>query len=116
MRGHVKTANINVRVTPEERAIIMARSTKFGMTPSAYMRESALLRNEKPVRVADTEQLHALRTDLKRIGNLLNQSVHLGHTYGMDETGFKVLETAIRRVSEAARIISELLVHASYRR
>lgn len=113
MRGHSKTAHINVRMTPEERAAIATRSSQFGMAPSTFMRESALLRDEKPVRVANAEELRALRTDLKRAGNLLNQSVRLGHTYGMDEPGFQSLQSAVCRVSDAAKRISELLAHAA---
>lgn len=113
MRGNARTAHINVRVSPEERAAIAARSSRYGMAPSTFMREAALLRDEKPVRVADTEELRALRTDLKRAGNLLNQSARLGNTYGLDDTGLKALEAAVRRVSDAASRISEVLARAS---
>ncbi|RRF98087.1 MAG: hypothetical protein DUD39_11475 [Coriobacteriaceae bacterium] len=111
--GSSKTAHINVRMTPEERATIVARSSHFGMAPSTFMRESALLRDVKPIKVANIEELHALRTDLKRAGNLLNQSVHLGHTYGLDDLGLKSLESAVSEVSDAATRISALLAHAS---
>lgn len=113
MRGNARTAHINVRVTPEERAAIAARSASFGMTPSAFVRESALLRGEKPVRVADAEELRALRADLKRAGNLLNQSARLGNTYGLDDSGLRALDAAVRRVSDAASRISEVLAGAS---
>ena len=83
------------------------------MTPSAFMRESSLLRDEKPVKVADSEELHALRTDLKRAGNLLNQAVRIGHTYGLDESGLQGIENAVRKVSDTAARISNLLVRAS---
>lgn len=115
-RGSPKTTHINVRMTPEERAAIVARSSRFGMAPSTFMRESALLRDKKPVRVADTEELHALRSDLKRAGNLLNQSARLGHTYGLDDSGLKSLEAAVGRVSDAAARISALLARASDRK
>lgn len=73
MSGGARSAHVNVRMTQEERAAIVARSFSFGMAPSTFMREAALLCGEKPVRVADREELSALRTDLKRIGSLLNQ-------------------------------------------
>lgn len=112
MRGDAKTAHINVRVTPKERAAIVARSSRCEMSPSAFMRESALLRGEKPVRVADAERLLAIRTDLKRIGNLLNQSVRLAHTYGIDDSTSRAIDEAVRRVSDAATGIFELLARA----
>ena len=65
------------------------------------MRESALLRDEKPVRVAHADELKAMRTDLKRIGNLLNQAVRLGHTYGLDEPTTKTLRGAVSNVVAA---------------
>lgn len=116
MRGHARTAHVNVRMTPEERAVIVARSSRFGMAPSTFMRESALLRDEKPVKVADSEELRALRTDLKRAGNLLNQADRLGHTYGLDESGLGALAGAVRAVSDAAARISEVLARASDRK
>lgn len=73
------------------------------------MRESALLRDEKPVRVAGADELKAMRTGLKRIGNLLNQAVRLGNTYGLDESTTKTLRDAVSNVSDAANRISELL-------
>lgn len=96
-------------MTPEERAAVVARSSRFGMAPSTFMRESALLRDERPVRVADADELHGIRTDLKRVGNLLNQSVHLAHIYGLDDSTLPLLESAVRSVSDAASRISELL-------
>lgn len=50
MRGNSKTAHINVRMTEEERAVIMARSSSFDMAPSTFMREAALRIGQKPSR------------------------------------------------------------------
>ena len=109
MHSELKTTHINVRMSPEERAAITARSASFEMTPSAFMRESALLRDEKPVRVADADELRGIHTNLKRVGNLLNQSARLAHTYGLDGSTLPLLESAVRSVSEAASRISGLL-------
>lgn len=116
MRGQSKTAHINVRMSPGERAAIVARAHRFGMAPSTFVRESALLRDEKPVRVADTEELRALRTDLKRVGNLLNQSVRLAHKYGLDDATLPMLTGALHDVSDAAARISGLLAQVSERK
>lgn len=113
MRGQPRTVHINVRLSELERAAIVARSVEFGMPPSTFMRESALLRDEKPVKVADTEVLCALRVDLKRAGNLLNQAVRLGHTYGLDGSSIAAIETAVQGVSDVATRISELLTRAA---
>lgn len=116
MRGRPRDQHINVRVTPEERAAIMTRSTAFGMAPSTFMRQSAMLREEKPVRVADADELTAMRTDLKRIGNLLNQCTRALHTHGPDDATLPLLRGATANVSDAALGISRLLAETEERR
>lgn len=109
MRGKPRDQHVNVRLTAEERAAIMARSAAFGMAPSTFMRESALLSGEKPVRVAKAGELAAMRTDLKRIGNLLNQCTRALHTHGPDDAALPLLRAATANVSDAASGISRLL-------
>lgn len=115
MRGNPRVQHINVRMSPEERATIMARSSAFGMAPSTFMRESALLRDEKPVRVAEAGELAAMRTDLKRIGNLLNQCTRALHTHGPDDATLPLLRATTAKVSEAASGISRLLAETEER-
>lgn len=113
VRGHARTAHINVRVTPAERAAITARSSSYGMAPSAFMREAALHCGEKPVRVADTEELSAIRASLKREGGLLNQLTREAHIHGIDESLLPILRAAISNVSTSASAISKLLSKAA---
>lgn len=115
MRGNPRDQHINVRMSPGERAEIEARSAAFGMPPSTFMRESALLRDEKPVRVADEGELAAMRTDLKRIGNLLNQCTRVLHTHGPDDATLPLLRAATANVSDAASGISRLLAETEER-
>lgn len=112
MSGGARSAHVNVRMTQEERAAIVARSSSFGMAPSTFMREAALLCGEKPVRVADREELSALRTDLKRIGSLLNQCTKALHIYGPSDATLAPLNSAVSNVSDAASRISRLLSDA----
>lgn len=116
MRGNPRDQHVNVRMSTEERATIMARSSAFGMAPSTFMRESALLRDEKPVRVAEAGELAAMRTDLKRIGNLLNQCTRALHTHGPDDATLPLLRAATANVSDAASGISRLLTDTEERR
>ena len=53
MLGKPRDQHINVRMTPEERATIVARSASFGMPPSAFIPEAALHCDEKPIKVVD---------------------------------------------------------------
>lgn len=112
MRGKPRDQHINVRMTPEERADIVARSASFGMPPSTFMREAALHCDEKPVKVADTEELSVIRASLKKEGGLLNQLVRAAHIHGIDESLLPGLRTAISNVSASASKISKLLAKA----
>lgn len=116
MRVDIRDQHMNVRLTAAERAAIMERSAAFEMAPSAFMRESALLRDEKPVRVAEAGELAAMRTDLKRIGNLLNQCTRALHTHGPDDATLPLLRAATANVSDAASGISRLLTDTEERR
>lgn len=113
MRGKPRDQHINVRMTPEERADIVARSASFGMPPSTFMREAALRCGEKPVKVADTDELSAIRASLKKEGGLLNQLVRAAHIHGIDEALLPGLRVAISNVSASASKISKLLSEAA---
>lgn len=112
MRGNAKTAHINVRMTEEERAAIMARSSAFGMTASALMRESALRIGEKPARVADEATLRQILYQLKKEGGNLNQACHALNAYGSDAQTSQQLADAVRLVSNTASQLSALLSKA----
>lgn len=112
MRGNAKTAHINVRMTEEERAAIMARSSAFDITPSALMRESALRIGEKPARVADEATLRQILYQLKKEGGNLNQACHALNAYGSDAQTSQQLADAVRLVSNTASQLSALLSKA----
>lgn len=112
MRGNAKTAHINVRMTEEERAAIMARSSAFGITPSALMRESALRIGEKAARVADEATLRQILYQLKKEGGNLNQACHALNAYGSDAQTSQQLADAVRLVSNTASQLSALLSKA----
>lgn len=112
MRGNAKTAHINVRMTEEERAAIMARSSAFSITPSALMRESALRIGEKPARVADEATLRQILYQLKKEGGNLNQACHALNAYGSDAQTSQQLADAVRLVSNTASQLSALLSKA----
>lgn len=109
MRGKAKTAHINVRMTEEERAAIMARSSSFGMAPSTFMREAALLIGEKPVRIADEATLRQLLHQMKKQGGNLNQAVLTANAYGVDTQTAQQLAEAVRLVSSTASQLSNLI-------
>ena len=104
-----KTTYLTVRLSPAERAAIVARSASYGMAPSAFVREAALLRDTTPARVADADELWRIHVDLKRIGNNLNQAARALNAYGVDEPTLGMLHDALGPVSEAAASLAALL-------
>lgn len=109
MRGKAKTAHINVRMTEEEHAAITVRSSSFGMAPSTFMREAALLIGEKPVRIADEATLRQLLHQMKKQGGNLNQAVRTANAYGVDTQTAQQLAEAVRLVSSTASQLSNLI-------
>lgn len=109
MRGNAKTAHINVRMTEEERAAIMARSSSFDMAPSTFMREAALRIGEKPVKVADEATLRQILHQMKKQGGNLNQTVHAANAYGLDAQTARQLTEAVQLVSSTASQLSSLI-------
>lgn len=111
-KRRAKTAHINVRVTGAERGEIFSRARLAGMAPSAYMREAALLAGEKPVRVANADQLRQIHVDLKRIGNNLNQAARALNKYGADEASLQTVVCAAAQVSDTAGTLATILAKA----
>lgn len=109
MRGKAKTAHINVRMTEEERAAIMARSSSFGMAPSTFMREAALSIGEKPVRIADETTLRQILHQMKKRGGNLNQAIRAANAYGVDTQTAQQLAETVRLVSSTASQLSNLI-------
>lgn len=109
MRGKAKTAHINVRMTEEERAAIMARSSSFGMAPSTFMREAALRIGEKPVRIADETTLRQILHQMKKQGGSLNQAIRAANAYGVDTQTAQQLAETVRLVSSTASQLSNLI-------
>lgn len=109
MRGNSKTAHVNVRMTEEERAVIMARSSSFDMAPSTFMREAALRIGQKPVKIADEATLRQILHQMKKQGGNLNQAVHATNAYGVDAQTARQLTEAVRLVSSTASQLSNLI-------
>lgn len=112
MRSQARTAHVNVRMTPEERTAIAARSSACGMPPSTFMRESALRIGEAPVRVADETTLRKILVEMKRQGNNLNQAVRAVNKYGVDGQTARQLSEAVGLIARTASQLSDLLSKA----
>lgn len=112
MRGTSRDAHINVRMTDEERAAIVARSSSYGMPPSTFMREAALHIENKPVKVADEATLQQILFQIKKQGVNLNQACRALNVYGIDTQTACQLSKAVTLVSHTASQLSDLLSKA----
>lgn len=107
-----KTVHINVRMTEAQRREVERRADDAGMAPSSYMRETAILAGEKPVRVADTDELRRIHVDLKRIGSNLNKAVRALNAYGADRTLAEQVSQTAGPVASTASQFAALLAKA----
>lgn len=106
MRGGAMTSHINVRLTPEQRQAIERRAETAGLAPSALMREAALSFGGAPIRREALEELMRARTDLKRVGNNLNQVARALNAGGPDPLYANVARSAASEVGSAARAVA----------
>lgn len=71
-----KSCDINIRVSPEDHAAILAASKSAGLSMSAYIRRTALAGN------VDIESLRSdilsLRRDLTKHGSMVHQAMRKG--------------------------------------
>ena len=99
-------------MTKAQRRDIERRAAGAGMAPSSFMREAAILADEKPARVADADELRRIHVDLKRIGNNLNQATRALNTFGADPASVEGVARAAGLVASAASGLAALFAQA----
>lgn len=104
-----RTSRIDVRVTLRERAAIIARSRRAGVTASAYLRSRALSSSETPRIDIDAGELRHAYADLKRAGSNVNQIARALNTYGGGAVPVARIESALLTIESAADDVSRLL-------
>lgn len=72
-----RTEQLNIALSPKERAKLQTRAAKANMTLTDFARAAALNRSLKVVE--STAPDFMTRHELRRIGNNINQAVHLMH-------------------------------------
>jgi len=73
----LKTEQLNLRLSPSEKGEIAERAAAANMTLTDFTRASALNRKVQIVQASVPD--FATRHELRRIGNNINQTVHLMH-------------------------------------
>ena len=84
MRGNSKTAHINVRMTEEERAVIMARSSSLTWPHRRSCAKLPSASGRSPSRSPTRATLRQILHQMKKQGGDLNQAVHAANAYGVD--------------------------------
>lgn len=90
-----------IRFTPEEWATIVARAADCGTPPARYVREAAL--GETP-RVRRPQANAELLRHLARIGNNLNQLIHLANVHNELPSESR-LNAVLEALLDAARTV-----------
>ena len=75
-----RTTIMKFRATEEEAAEIRRKANAAGMTVSRFLRTAAV---NSQVVLYNTADIFGLRSDLKRIGNNINQIAKAVNTYGL---------------------------------
>lgn len=96
-----RAARLFLRLTAEEKAAILARADKAGMTPPAYLRAAALgtagPRAQRRI-PADAGLLRQVLGHLGRVGNNLNQIArHLNR--GREDDQYEALDAALHELA-----------------
>ena len=74
---HKRTEQLNMSLSPAEKAKIIERAEAANMTLTDFARSASL--NHKMTVIQSNAPDFAVRHELRRIGNNINQTVHLMH-------------------------------------
>ncbi len=100
-----RTEQLNMTLSPAEKAKIAQRAASANMTLTDFTRAVALNRSLKVTQT--TESDFATRHELRRIGNNINQAVHLMHT----GKGGATLQDLVPSLDKLNRVLDLLLAH-----
>lgn len=77
-----KQATIHVRVTPEDKALLIKKASDIGYSLGEYARDQLLKGQVILIQPADRQQLLALEISLAKIGSNLNQLAKVANGSG----------------------------------
>lgn len=109
--GEGRTARLELRLTPTERALAEERARWMGCGVSEAVRRLALADEGLPPVVVDTESINGLRNEIFREGVNINQFVAYLNTYKgrADEVvALELLEKVKRQVARMDAVLDDL--------
>lgn len=106
-----REAQVHLRLTKKEAALMRERANAAGLGLSAYVRRVALTGGD-PMPVIDVRELRALYAELRRCGNNANQIARMCNTYGASAAIAADASSALAALERAADSISEAIKSA----
>ena len=102
MKKQAKTEILSCRVTPEQRKIIEEKAYSSYMTQSMYLRDCAL---EKKIVVI--KGVDELASELRKIGNNLNQLTRAVNSGGIDEVDLSATREELKRIWQSLNSLTQ---------
>ena len=96
-----KTDRIEIRVTPEEKTLLVSKSKLANMTLSEYLIEQGL---EKDIIVI--EGLPKMFTELNRIGNNINQLTHLANSRATNCVDLEGTKKELQKIWQSLNLLT----------
>lgn len=107
-----RSAQVHLRLTADEAARMRARAEASGLSLSAYIRRSALDGAPPPAPAAGAGELRALYTELRRIGNNLNQIARAMNANGLDGAAPAAVRASLSELDRATGAVASALAKA----
>jgi len=100
----VKQATIHVRVTPEDKALLLKKAYDADRSLGEYAREQLLKGQVVLIQPADRQQLLALEISLAKIGANLNQLAKVANSSGqVDGHELDELKSQLKKLTHGNR-------------
>lgn len=106
-----RTAQVHLRLTEREAALMRDRAQAAGLGLSAYVRRCALS-GAAPAPAADARELRPLYTELRRCGNNANQIARGINRYGAQGVDVASVARALAALERAADAVAAALSEA----
>lgn len=100
----LKEATIHVRVTPEDKALLIKKASNASQSLGAYARDQLLKGQVVLIQPADRQQLLALEISLAKIGSNLNQLAKVANSNGqIDGHELDALKSKLKNLTDGHR-------------
>ena len=103
-----KDAQIHLRISERDAALMRERAQAAGLDLSAYVRRCALA-GGAPAPAADARELRPIYAELRRCGNNVNQIARAFNTYGIGGVPAADVARAVAELERAAQAVADAM-------